>query len=68
MFLPTTIKEMQARGWDYVDVVLFTGDAYIDHPSFGAAVRDQRLCLISVIARTLRHAMKILGIDLPERM
>ena len=38
MFLPTTIKEMQARGWDYVDVVLFTGDAYIDHPSFGAAV------------------------------
>ena len=29
---------MQARGWDYVDVVLFTGDAYIDHPSFGAAV------------------------------
>ena len=33
-----------------------------------AAARDQRLCLISVIARTLRHAMKILGIDLPERM
>ncbi|MDE5637519.1 MAG: YgiQ family radical SAM protein, partial [Alistipes sp.] len=38
MFLPTTIKEMRARGWDYVDIVLFTGDAYIDHPSFGAAV------------------------------
>ncbi|MBR1539531.1 MAG: arginine--tRNA ligase, partial [Bacteroidales bacterium] len=33
-----------------------------------AAVRDQRLCLISVIARTLRHAMNILGIDLPQRM
>ena len=33
-----------------------------------AAARDQRLCLISVIARTLRHAMNILGIDLPERM
>ncbi len=33
-----------------------------------AAVRDQRLCLISVIARTLRHAMNILGIALPERM
>ena len=29
---------MRARGWDYVDIVLFTGDAYIDHPSFGAAV------------------------------
>ncbi|MFI3320163.1 MAG: YgiQ family radical SAM protein [Rikenellaceae bacterium] len=38
MFLPTTIKEVRARGWDYLDVILFTGDAYIDHPSFGAAV------------------------------
>ena len=37
-FLPTTKKEVEARGWDYVDVILFTGDAYIDHPSFGAAV------------------------------
>ena len=34
---------MQARGWDYVDVVLFTGDAYIDHPSFGAAVIGSQL-------------------------
>ncbi len=38
MFLPTTAKEVKARGWDYLDVILFTGDAYIDHPSFGAAV------------------------------
>ncbi len=38
MFLPTTIKEMRARGWDQADVILFTGDAYIDHPAFGAAV------------------------------
>ena len=37
-FLPTTAKEMKALGWDYVDVVIFTGDAYIDHPSFGAAI------------------------------
>lgn len=37
-FLPTTVKELKALGWDYVDIVLFTGDAYIDHPSFGAAV------------------------------
>ncbi len=37
-WLPTTKKEMQLRGWDYVDVIFFTGDAYIDHPSFGAAV------------------------------
>jgi uncharacterized radical SAM protein YgiQ len=37
-FLPTTQKELKLRGWETVDVVLFTGDAYIDHPSFGAAV------------------------------
>ena len=37
-FLPTTKKEIELRGWNDVDVVLFSGDAYIDHPSFGAAV------------------------------
>lgn len=37
-WLPTTKKEVEARGWDYLDVILFSGDAYIDHPSFGAAV------------------------------
>jgi len=37
-WLPTTKKEVEARGWDSVDVILFTGDAYVDHPSFGAAV------------------------------
>jgi uncharacterized radical SAM protein YgiQ len=37
-WLPTTKKEMELRGWDYVDVVLFSGDSYIDHPSFGTAV------------------------------
>lgn len=37
-WLPTTAKEVKARGWDELDVVLFTGDAYVDHPSFGAAV------------------------------
>lgn len=42
-FLPTSAKEMAALGWDYVDVVLFTGDAYIDHPSFGAAVIGRTL-------------------------
>ena len=38
MFLPTTIREVRERGWDALDVILFTGDAYVDHPSFGAAV------------------------------
>lgn len=37
-WLPTTQKEMELRGWDDVDVILFSGDAYVDHPSFGAAV------------------------------
>ena len=37
-WLPVTKKEVERRGWDYIDVILFTGDAYIDHPSMGAAV------------------------------
>ena len=37
-FLPTTKKEMEIRRWDSVDVILFSADAYVDHPSFGAAV------------------------------
>ena len=45
-YLPTTKKELQLRGWEEVDVILFSGDAYIDHPAFGAAV----------IGRVLEHA------------
>lgn len=37
-WLPTSVKEMKILGWDYVDIILFTGDAYVDHPSFGSAV------------------------------
>lgn len=37
-WLPTSKKEVQQHGWNEIDVILFTGDAYIDHPSFGAAV------------------------------
>ena len=37
-WLPTTKKEVEARGWEQLDVILFSGDAYVDHPSFGAAV------------------------------
>lgn len=46
IFLPTSLKEIKKLNWDYIDVILFTGDAYIDHPSFG----------ISVIARVLENA------------
>ena len=42
-FLPTTKKELELRGWDEVDVILFSGDAYVDHPSFGAAVIGRTL-------------------------
>ena len=45
-FLPTTKKEVELRGWNQLDVVLFSGDAYVDHPAFGAAV----------IGRTIEHA------------
>jgi uncharacterized radical SAM protein YgiQ len=45
-WLPTTVKEVKARDWDQLDVILFTGDAYIDHPSFG----------IPVIGRVLEDA------------
>ncbi|MBU0675721.1 MAG: YgiQ family radical SAM protein [Proteobacteria bacterium] len=44
-FLPTTRAEILARGWDRPDIVLITGDAYVDHPSFG----------ISLIGRWLSH-------------
>lgn len=37
-WLPTSAKEVQERGWDTLDVILFSGDAYVDHPSFGIAV------------------------------
>ena len=36
--IPTSVKEVQALGWDYIDVIFFTGDAFVDHPSFGTAV------------------------------
>jgi uncharacterized radical SAM protein YgiQ len=37
-FLPTTKQEMEYLGWERPDIILFSGDAYVDHPSFGAAV------------------------------
>lgn len=38
LFLPTSRKEMERLGWDYLDVILVSGDAYVDHPSFAAAI------------------------------
>ncbi|MCP3918863.1 MAG: YgiQ family radical SAM protein [bacterium] len=56
-FLPRTRSEMEARGWAELDIVLVTGDAYVDHPSFGVAV----------IGRVLEAAGYKVGIlDVPE--
>ncbi|MDD6251174.1 MAG: YgiQ family radical SAM protein, partial [Oscillospiraceae bacterium] len=53
-FLPITKKEMKERGWDRPDFVLVTGDAYVDHPSFGTAIISRvlenagyRVCILS---------------------
>lgn len=43
---PTSVKEMHALGWDQPDVILFSGDAFVDHPAFGPAI----------VARVLEHA------------
>lgn len=52
-WLPTTRKEMELRGWETADIIIFSGDAYIDHPSFGAAVvgrlleaNGYRVCIV----------------------
>ena len=42
-FLPTTRKEMELRGWEEVDIILFSADAYVDHPSFANAVIGRTL-------------------------
>jgi len=56
-WLPTTKKEMELRGWNQLDIILFSGDAYVDHPSFGAAV----------IGRTLEaHGYKVAIVPQPD--
>ncbi len=56
-FLPTTATEMAQRGWDQCDFVYVCGDAYVDHPSFGAAI----------ISRTLEaHGFKVGMICQPD--
>lgn len=53
-FLPVTHEEIKARGWKQTDFVYITGNAYVDHPSFGAAIITRTLeaygykvCIIS---------------------
>ena len=42
-FLPVSRQDMERRGWYWYDILLITGDAYVDHPSFGAAVISRLL-------------------------
>ncbi len=67
-FLPTNKKEMQSRGWEQPDFVLVTGDAYVDHPSFGAAVisrllesRGYKVAILSQPAWKDKNSFKIFG-------
>ena len=53
-FLPITKKEMQSLGWNRADFIIVTGDAYVDHPSFGTAIISRvlenegfKVCIIS---------------------
>lgn len=59
-FLPASQAEMAARGWKYVDVVLVTGDAYVDHPSFGVALIGRLLeshgYRVAVLSQPRHHA------------
>ena len=67
-FLPTSRAEMERLGWDSCDVVLVTGDAYVDHPSFGMAVIGRVLeaqgFRVGIIAQPDWHSaepFKVLG-------
>ena len=55
--IPTSVKEVENLGWDYIDIILFSGDAFIDHPSFGTAV----------IARYLqKHGYRVAAVPQPN--
>ena len=60
LFLPASGAEMAARGWKYVDVVLVTGDAYVDHPSFGVALIGRLLeangYRVAILSQPRHHA------------
>ena len=65
-FLPTSKEEMEALGWDQADVIIFSGDAYVDHPSFGSAVIGRILQAegykVAIVLYDVRHAT-VEGLD-----
>ena len=67
-FIPTTIEDINARGWDRPDFILVTGDAYVDHPSFGAAViarvleaEGYRIAVLAQPDYTDQEAFRVFG-------
>ena len=70
-FLPTTKEEMKQRGWDELDVVLITGDAYIDSPFMGIAVvlklrRDARDEKNWALSDKIRDGLQGIGIKIKD--
>jgi len=57
-WLPITKKEVELRGWDELDVIIISGDAYVDHPAFGNAVVGRIL-----ESEGLRVAIVLYGYD-----
>ncbi|MFW6108793.1 MAG: YgiQ family radical SAM protein [bacterium] len=71
-FLPVTREEMDERGWDALDVLLVTGDAYVDHPAFGAALLgrwlESRGLRVGVVAQPRWEGVEDLAaLGLPRR-
>ena len=67
-FLPLTRKEMEERGWEQADFVYVTGDAYVDHPSFGTAIisrllerRGYKVCIISQPDWKNKESIRVFG-------
>ena len=70
-FLPVTREDMKSRGWDELDFVYVTGDAYVDHPSFGPAIISRLLeshgYQVGIIAQPdFRHAESIMALGEPR--
>ena len=62
-YLPISKEDMISRGWDYVDFVIVTGDAYVDHPSFGTAIISRVLedagYRVGIVAQPIGIVIKI---------
>ena len=62
-FLPMSLQEMKQLGWDELDILIITGDCYVDHPSFGAAIigrlLEKRGYKVGIIANRIGKLLKV---------